>query len=372
MMRVLPRMAVVASAVTFLFAVRAQAVAPLTAMGGVNRGVVELETLGARGASVQIGEDLANLIDDGATRRVLPIVGKGSLQNMIDLQALKGIDLAILQIDVLEYVRQQKLPGTQGSFTYITKLYNEEFHLLARGDIKTVADLANKKVNADVPGAGSGIIAQRLFELLKIPASLTNDDQGTAIEKLRKGEIAAIAVIAGKPAPLFYGLDAKEGFHLLSIPLIPAVTAAFAPTRLSADDYPGLVPLSQPVDTIAIGTVLAVANLPVRSERYRNVVNFVDAFFTGFKTLSEPGHHPKWRETNLAASIPGWQRFPPAAEWLKRNAPVATATNPMDLKDMFMRFIEERQQASGGSQLTPQQKDQLFGEFMRWQGGQAR
>jgi hypothetical protein len=31
--------------------------------------------------------------------------------------------------------------------------------------------------------------------------------------------------------------------------------------------------------------MLAAANLQVGSERYRNLVNFVEAFFTGFQTL---------------------------------------------------------------------------------------
>src|SRR5204863_9827023 len=36
----------------------------------VNRGVVEIETSGTAGTSVRMAEDLANLIDDGSTRRV--------------------------------------------------------------------------------------------------------------------------------------------------------------------------------------------------------------------------------------------------------------------------------------------------------------
>jgi TRAP-type uncharacterized transport system substrate-binding protein len=345
--------------------------APLTETN-VNKGVVELETMGANGVSVRIGEDLANVIDDGATRRVLPILGKGSLQNIIDLKALRGIDLAIVQADVLDYARQQNLfGGIERSFTYVTKLYNEELHLLARPDIKTAADLGNQKVNVDVPGAGSGITAQRLFELLKIPVTLTNDDQGVAIEKLRKGEIAAVAFVAGKPAPLFQGLDGKDGLHLLSIPLNPVITAAFVPTRLTAEDYPGLVRPDQPVDTVAVGTVLAAANFPAVSERYRNLANFVDAFFTRFQSLTEPGHHPKWREVNLAAELPGWVRFAPATQWLQRSAPGATVTSE-DLRTIFARFIEERQQATGGEAMTQQQKDELFNQFQRWQSGQAR
>ncbi len=372
-MTMMRAIAAAGSVAALLIGAGAAGTAPLTTETGVNKGVVELETMGANGASVRIGEDLANVIDDGATRRVLPIVGKGSLQNMIDLKALRGIDLAILQADVLDYARQQNLfPGIERSFTYVAKLYNEELHLLARGDIKTVADLGNQKVNVDVPGAGSGITTRRLFELLQIPATLTNDDQGVAIEKLRKGEIAAVAFVAGKPAPLFVGLDGKDGLHLLSIPLNPAITAAFVPTRLTAQDYPGLVPPDQPVDTVAVGTVLAAANFPVLSDRYRNLVSFVDAFFTRFQSLTEPGHHPKWREVNLAAELPGWVRFPPAAQWLQRNAPVATNVNPQDMRTIFSRFVEERQQAGGGQAMTQQQKDELFNQFLRWQSGQAR
>jgi TRAP-type uncharacterized transport system substrate-binding protein len=86
---------------------------------------------------------------------------------------------------VLDYARQQNLfPGIESWATYITKFYNEEFHLLARQDIKSVADLANQKVNVDLRGAGTAITAARLFELLNIPAAMTNDDQEVALDKL--------------------------------------------------------------------------------------------------------------------------------------------------------------------------------------------
>jgi uncharacterized protein len=339
----------------------------------VNRGVVEIETGRAAGISVRVAEDLANVIDDGATRRVLPVVGKGALQNISDLDLLHGIDMAILQDDVLNYARQQNLfPGIENRITYIAKLYNEEFHLLVRRDIKTVADLANQKVNVDLRGAGTEITANRLFGLLNVPIVATYDDQEVALEKLRRGEIAALAFVAGKPAPLFQGLDGRDGLHFLAIPVNPAVTGVYAPTRLTAADYPGLVPADQPVDTVAVGAVLAAANLQPDSERYRNVVNFVDAFFTGFQSLLAPGHYPKWREVNIAAELPGWRRFPPAAAWLQSNAPVASAPSEQDLKSIFARFIEERQQAAGSAPLSQQQKDDLFGQFERWEKSQTR
>jgi uncharacterized protein len=355
------------------FAAPATAATALPDVVVANRGVVELETGRASGISVRIAEDLANLIDDGATRRVLPVVGKGSLQNIADLKLLRGIDLALLQTDVLDYARQANyFPGIESWVTYIAKLYNEEFHLLARRDIRSVADLTNQKVNFDLRGAGTAITAGRLFDLLKIGVTPTYDDQEVALGKLRSGEIAALAFVAGKPAPLFCSIAAEEGLHFLAIPLSPAVTAAYVPTRFSAQDYPGLVLGDQPVDTVAVGTVLAAANLQYGSERYRNLVKLVDAFFTGFQLLLEPGHHPKWHEVNIMAELPGWRRFQPAEQWLQRNAPVAAAPNLQDLRAIFSRFIDERQQATGGLPMTQQEKDQLFGQFEMWQRGQIR
>ena len=150
------------------------------------------------------------------------------------------------------------------------------------------------------------------------------------------------------------------------------MTAVYVPTRLTVQDYPRLVPSDQPVDTVAVGAVLAAANLQFGSDRYRNLVNFVEAFFTGFQTLLEPGHHPKWREVNIMAELPGWRRFPPAGEWLQRNVQAAAPPNLQDLKTIFSRFIDERQQAAGGQPMTQQEKDQLFGQFELWQKRQTR
>src|SRR5205823_13144267 len=115
------------------------------AVAVINRGVVELETSGSTGISVRMAEDLANLIDDGATRRVVPVVGKGSLQTLTDLRYLRGIDMAIMPTDMLDYVKEQHLyPGIEAARSSITKLHNEEFHPLARSEIKDISVLANQ------------------------------------------------------------------------------------------------------------------------------------------------------------------------------------------------------------------------------------
>ena len=339
----------------------------------VNRGVVEMMIPGSAGITPSIAEDLANLVDDGATRRLVPVIGKGSLQNVTDVRMLRGIDIAILQADVLDYVKERGIyPGVDQSLTFIAKLYNEDFHLLVRRDIQSVADLAGKTVNIDLSGSGTAVTAARLLDALKLKVNIANDNQEMALEKLRRGEIAALAFVAGKPAPLFANVAPDEKLKLLAVPFNPALGAAYVPARLTAADYPALVAADRPVDTIAVGAVLVAADLQFSAERYRNVANFVEAFFTGFQTLLTPGHHPKWREVNLAADLPGWRRYGPADQWLQRNMQARAAPNPDERRLMFARFVDERRQAAGGGAMSPQEKEALFQQFQRWQSGAPR
>jgi TRAP-type uncharacterized transport system substrate-binding protein len=353
-------------------AVAARSAVPAPDPSDVNRGVVEVETAGSAGITVRMAEDLAGVINDGATRRIVPVVGTGSLANLSDLKRLRGIDMAVLQIDVLDYAKEQRaFPGIEGSITYIAKLHNEEFHLLARREIQSIADLANKTVNVDLRDSGTAITASRLFGILKVPVVMTNERQEVAFEKVKRGELAAMAFVAGKPAPLFQDLKRDSGLHFLAVPFSSAA-AAYVPTRLTASDYPGLVAQDKPVDTVAVGIALVAANLEQIPDRYRNVANFVDAFFTGFSTLLEPGHHPKWQEVNITTELPGWRRYPPAEQWLRRNIEVARPPSPDDLKAMFAQYIDERRRATGGAPMTDREKEDLFQQYHHWESGQSR
>jgi hypothetical protein len=77
------------------------------------------------------------------------------------------------------------------------------------------------------------------------------------------------------------------------------------------------------------------------------------------------------RHSDLTRELPGWRRFPSAAQWLLRN-PSGRYSAVEGLKADFARFIEERQQASGGPTLSQKEKDQLFDEFKGWASGASR
>lgn len=334
-----------------------------------NAGTVAVVSGGVDGTYVRIAADLAAVLDDGDRLRVLPVLGKGSVQNIADIMFMRGIDLGIVQSDVLAYSRRERLfPGLDQAIQYVAKLYDEEVHILARKDIARVEDLAGQKVNVDGRGSGTAMTASLLFGALKIAVQPANDTQDTALEKLKRGEIAALVYVTGKPARLFAGVDAASGLHLLSVPESPALLETYLPAQIGHADYPALVPDDTPVDTIAVGAVMAVYNWQPGSERYRRVARFVDAFFSNFQKFLQPPRHPKWREVNLSAQLPGWTRFGPAQEWLARQQTGAPRAAAADRQD-FEAFL-----ASGSArrELNPADKDALFQQFLTWRNRQQR
>lgn len=328
-----------------------------------NRGTVGIVTGGIDGTYVRIAADLAAVLD-GPDLRILPTLGKGSLQNLTDLVYLRGVDIAIVQSDALAYAKREKLLPSDRAITYVAKLYNEEFHLLAGRGIESIDDLAGKQVNFDTRGSGTFLTASLLFNLLKIQIQPVFHDQQLALEKLRRGEIAALAYVAGKPTRLFRDLKAEDGVHFLPVPLAPELIDTYLPSRLTREDYPQLVDDDAGIDTVAVGAVMATYNWPADTERYRRVKRFVDGFFAQFDTLLQPPRHPKWREVNLAAQVPGWQRFEAAEQWLRTAAAAPSADDR--LRQQFRAFVDQHAKAAGGAPLTRQRQDELFDQFLRW------
>jgi len=342
-----------------------------TASDRANRGVIEILTGGGDGSSIQMIEDIGSVVDDVGNRRVLPVVGVGSVQNLIDLKTLRGIDVGIVHTDELDYAKQNKIiPSIESALYYVAKLHNEELHLLAGSGIKSVTDLAGRKV--DFVGS-AGITGTSVLGILNIKVEALYDNHAVALQKLRAGEIAALAYVAAKPTSLFEALPSGEGFHFLPIPLKTELTNSYVPARLGNEDYPSLIAADAPVDTVAVGAVMVVANLPTNTDRYRAVSDFADAFFTQFPHLQDASHHPKWAEVNLAADLPGWHRFPPSEQWLKRNVvALAPQVDDKELRDIFSKFLDERIRSSGGSTMSSKEKDKLYDQFRHWQTSQIR
>jgi uncharacterized protein len=328
----------------------------------VNAGTLGIISGGADGTYIRVAADLATVLDSDQMR-ILPIIGRGSLQNMKDIMFLRGVDIGIVQMDAREGLRAEGLQDqVVQRLRYITRLYNEEVHILANRSIADIRQLQGKKVNIDKPGSGTNLTSRLIFEKLGIAPELVTLDQASSYERLRSGEIDAAIYVAGRPVRAISEFQGDGRFHLLAIPFEGEIAETYFPAKFTRTDYPRLVDEGQDVETLAVGSILAVFNWPENSDRYRRVQRFVNAFFSRFDEFMQPGRHPKWNEVTLTADVPGWQRIKAAQDWIDaaRTGSVASAGSAD-----FSAFMESRG-------ISPTDRERLFRDFLVWQRERRR
>jgi TRAP transporter TAXI family solute receptor len=327
----------------------------------LNQNTVTLISGNPNGAYLYLAYDMSAVLDDGNELRVLPVIGKGGYQNVLDVLHLRGVDLGITQSNIMSYLKKtgEFGPNIEDRLSYIAKLYNEEMHILAGPGIDSIQDLSGKKVNFSDPGSGTQFSTRLIFKLLGINATEINVGQGDGYQMMKSGEIAATILIAGKPTGAFAKFKLEPGMKLLPVPYTEALEQEYFPAKLTSDDYPNLIPKGSSIETVAVGSVLAVYNWPRNTDRYRRVARFVDAFFSKFAEFQKPARHPKWKETNLTSTLKGWNRFPAADEWL---AAKKLAVDP----------TLARAQAARAARYNPEEQERLFKAFMEWTKSQPR
>jgi TRAP-type uncharacterized transport system substrate-binding protein len=318
--------------------------------------------------SLQIAYDIAEVLNDPDSLRVLPIAGVGGPRNIRDVRHVRGIDIGLTQTGILNNFRRsnERMGQAEDKIVYIAKLFNEEVHLVAGAGIASINQLKGRKVNLDAKGSGVSYAMRDIFRTLDIEVEEVSMSQTEAIEKVRSGEIAATVVIAGKPVRSMSRLGRAGGLHFLAVPFSQPLIADYLPTSLTHDDYPDLIPAGRPVETIAVGVVLITYNWPkTGNDRYQRIEKFVEAFFARIDEFRKPPHHPKWREVNLAAGVPGWTRFEAAQNWLdSRRIAAAGQLNAPNWLQTLAAGGNVRPEAS--SSAGPAEKAGLFQEFMRW------
>src|SRR5216684_2184711 len=276
-------------------------------------------------------------------------------------------DLAQVLNDGNNFRRSNERMGqTDSKIAYIAKLFTEEVHLVARTNITSVTQLKGLKVNLDAKGSGTSYSMRDVFKALDVEVEEVSMSQLEAFEKVKRGEIAATVLIAGKPVRSMSRLGPADGLHFVPLPYPSTLFADYLPTKLTHEDYPDIVPTGQPVDTIAVSAVLISYNWPKSNvDRYQRVQRFVEAFFSNIGEFGKPPRHSKWREVNIEATLPGWPRFEAAQAWIdsrRAEAQAQTAARPDPRQTVAT--------GGGGRSAAPRdlalEDPALFQEFLRW------
>lgn len=311
------RMSGLTSAILFCSLAFGHAYAQSANSKSVATGAVGIIAENIDNASLKMVNDLSRVLNQHRKLRIIPMIGSSAIQNIDDLFNTQTADAAVVNMDVLAYLKRTKrMPGIEKRIQYIAKLQSQEFHILTRMKYMCLAELTGRKVNFGPEGSSSALTAQAVFATNKVEVQPLYLDPAVAIEKLRSGEIDATVFVSGKPSSLFSDIRYTNNVHFLDVAYEGDLQLDYLPAIMTHDDYPDLIAPNETVSTIAVNAVMIVGATPSNSARYKKLSHFVERFFSKFAKLKTKPNHAKWSEVNYKLPISGWARFLPAEEWI--------------------------------------------------------
>ena len=259
-------------------AVLSLAVGLVPAAHAVDMGVI---TGGEKGTYYQFGLNFQALgRANGINMNVH--TSKGSVENIYAVYQRPGIQLGIVQSDVLAFVARvqtdEALKRIAKKIKMVFPLYNEEVHLLARKGINSFDDLAGKRVAIGREGSGTYLTVRLLFK---------------------------VSEVAPREMVPITNKDIAEFYPRVTI---PGGTYAWQP---------------QAVESVTVKAVLVTFDY--RRLDCDNVGKFAQLVSTNIETLVKGGH-PKWKQVNLEFPLKGWEQYDCVKKYL--NKPTARATTP--------------------------------------------
>jgi uncharacterized protein len=269
------------------------------------------------GTSFRIGQDIADLARRfGVALEVVP--SQGGLENIEALIARPNTQLAIVPSDVLDFIAgfpdDPELRPRARLMRVVFPLYAEEVHVLARPEIATFADLQGRRVAVGAPNSGTLLTATQLLATAGIePAEELRIDGEEALTALREGRIDAVIYVAGQPAALFReGVAVEDALHL--VPVDHPALRGYPASAIPAGTYYPWQP--EEVPTVAPRAVLMTYHWtePGYQEWACRLVGEIALIIADNLDRLRQDGHPKWREVDLDAEVPGWERSPCVSE----------------------------------------------------------
>ena len=265
-------------------------------------------TGGTAGTYYGYGGILGNQIKGSSGITVKVVSTDGSKANILGIDA-GNYQLGTVQSDVMAYAwegsRSFEKEGELDSFRVIGGLYAEAVQLVTMDkSIKTVADLAGKKVS--IGAAGSGVYfnavdilaAAGLSEKDIQPQYQSFDDSADA---LKDGKIDAAFIVAGAPTPAIQELCTSAKAYLVPIDGDVATklmkdSPYYTTYKIPANTYDGQ---TEEVSTVTVKATLIVS----ASASEDDVYNVTKAIFDNIDAITTA--HAKGAELSLENATDG-------------------------------------------------------------------
>jgi uncharacterized protein len=249
--------------------------------------------------------EIANAMDHTDGLRVLPIIGRGSLQSINDLLFLRGVDVALLSSDSLAFVKKNNLYKDEtGKIAYLAKLANLNVIVLARKEISGIEKLSGMRIATGPANSDEFVAAELLFDALGTNYERIPTTGKSSLTALLDGHIDAAVFTGSDSYQLLNSIKANSGLHILSLSLPESLAETYSPAILSNADFPRLIADGTAVETVASALILAVFDWPERSERFYKLRKFNKALLSTYLASRN-----EEQSTNFSAAVPGWKQY---------------------------------------------------------------
>jgi len=286
---------------------------------------VGLITGGERGTYYQFGLNMQALVKtQGLDLAVYP--STGSIENIFAVYQKPGVQMGIVQADVLAFVARVQTDPVLKRIATKTKmvfpLYNEEIHLLGRRDIAEFDDLAGKRVAVGRDGSGTYLTSRLLFKVSEVvPREMVLIDTDEALAELKAGRIDAMFYVAGYPVKLFTEKVSAED-NLALIPITNKSIAEF----YSSVEIPANTYAWQPNPTPTVAVKAVMVSFDFRRKDCDTIGRFAQIVSSNTEWLKKNGH-PKWKSVDLDAPLKGWEQYDCVAKYVRKGPRPTRATS---------------------------------------------
>ena len=264
----------------------------------------------------QLVHNMEDELESKSGLRIVPIMGKNHVQSVYDLLHLKGVDLALVRADAIEYVsRIGEYPAVKRVINSVAKVSEEKIIVIARKDYETMSDLDGQVVGFGVPGSGEFVTGTVAFSVLGIAPNAIEVNNSTAIEKMKTGELAAMVYLLRAPDAIQTGndlnaanavknLELGDDLHIMEIPENAELSEIYSPSTLTSADLPGLIDDGSTIPTYAVDAILAVYRWAPPNFRLEQSQRFINAFVEGLDGLQRDEYQPVWKRVNFLQETP--------------------------------------------------------------------
>jgi len=278
-----------------------------------------------KGTYYQFGLDLQKLVKpSGVNLSVHP--SKGSVENIFAVYQRPGVQMGIVQSDVLAFVARLQNDPVLTRIAKKTKmvfpLYNEEVHLIGKRGIAEFDDLAGRRVAVGREGSGTYLTARLLFKLSEVaPREMVLIDTQEALTELKAGRIDAMFYVAGYPVRLLKE-DVSVSDQLAVIPILNKSIAEFYP----AAEIPAGTYAWQPTAVSTVAAKAVLISFDFRRKDCDSVGKVAQLIASRHEWLQKNGH-PKWKAVDLNYPLRGWEQYDCVRKALGKPAASAAATS---------------------------------------------